>query len=287
MRARLSPADVGLDEAEAWYEDVYADWHSPEFREDCKVAEVCRTYDEQWALVDANFQELCLLLCALRVAHSLRKRALPQAALTRTKLLKMLRSDFATTQLTLPKRLASDVATNLQWWGEGEGATEALSEPTRCFLETVTQGHQNKVVPTAFLKKARAYLLSVRPDQLPKTTRALNARERRLRFVTDTVVGKLRQDVAPETLLAHLLKLGLVVRPYNELYPSSSASSSASSSMATGGQQHKRAFATDADAIAKVIRQLERRRDERLFPKVFYTSWKPPPPPCPEEGEGW
>ena len=231
---------------------------------------VRHTYDEQQAHVDACLHQLCLVHSALAVAYSLKKNAFPKA-LAWIKLLNTLEANFGSMRLPCPSQCAYDMAENLQWQNiHTDHVTDSL--PVKQFLASMAQSNQNKIVPTPFLDKAKTYFSKTHTISLPKTY-GIDAREKRQRFMTHTVIGgTLRVVIPPESLLATLLKLRLVIRPYNDLYPSSNQVDTTKKT----GHHHKYTFETNPHSLSQVIHQLNTDKD-RLFPKVFYTSWTLPP----------
>ena len=219
-----------------------------------------KPYTTQQARVDDELQKLGLVRCALSFTCSVQKHAQSEA-LTRTKLLRMLQSNFSSTRLSLPSQCATDVAACLLWQRAHGRATEQL-------LGTLARNHRNHIVATPFLDKANAFF-SNNASRLPNNARSVGAHDQRMRFVTHTVIGVLRLDVCSEALLDLLLQLRLVARPYNDV----NSLSEGRTPSTTKGDHHKHTLATDTNIIEKAMHTLETRRD-RLYRRVFYTSWK-------------
>lgn len=245
------------DACEEWYKEAQ-DAHSQQ-----RWTPVTpKPYTAQQARVDDELQELGLVRCALSFTKSVQAHALP-GALPRAKLLRMLRSNFGSTRLSLPSQCAADVAVCLLWQ-----CTRPYAHATEQLLGTLARNHRNHIVATPFLGKAKAFFSKNASHHLPNA-RSVGAQDQRKRFVTHTVVGVLRLNVCPEALLDLLLQLELVARPYNDVYP---LSENRTPSTPTGNR-HKHTLATDTSIIDKAMHTLETRRD-RLYRRVFYTSWK-------------
>ena len=256
------------DDCHAWF-DCVEDWHDPRYNNG-RVFTVSHgkqlalspsynpTYREQQARVDLRLQQLCIVVATLSFANTLQRKGLP-LTLAKKKLLNKLKSDFGTMRIDSPTKTVSDVATTLLWQHSVD-----FTRSTETFLAKVAEGSQNKVVPSLLTEKAFDHLSKVEAMHLPKT-RALGARELRQRYMKLTVLGQLRMDVCPESLLTKLLQRGLVTRPYNDLFPSDGPQKKG---------QHKYTLAADPSFLNRVIRRLESERN-KLYPKAFFTSWTP------------
>lgn len=256
--------------------DAYVDMldEVKEIQEDWKPWGVNQSFTTQQGHVDADFKTFCLMNCALSFAKSAQRGSLPQA-LTKAKLLNMLRCNFGTTSISLPDQCAADVAACLQWQ-RTHGNGHAYEHGVESFLNTLARASKNRIVASPFLQRADRYLLqNGTGNNLPKKRhsvgeRDIGERDTRVHFIVYTVIGKLREDVCPRALLTMLLQLDLVVQPYNDAYPILSQNRTGSQGVAD-----KYRLVTNQTTIEQAIRSLQIQR-RQLFPKVFYTSWKTP-----------